>query len=899
MALLARLALAPLRDHPREELVELLWPGVALDVGRNRLRQTLSTLKSLIDTATPTEPLIRAGRHSIRLRPGAMDCDAVEFERLVRQGAMAEARSLYGGELLPGFYDEWVLEARAHFAALHDRVEAEPVAAAPLPAAYPLPASWTRVFGIELSASRLLSLLRHERLVTITGPGGCGKTRLALESARALRDMPPWLSDADIDPRTRNGDRFRAIAFVALTACHDEHQVLATLAHALHVTGRDLLQQIQARLSGAPALLVLDNFEQLVGTPAQGLLLSLLETLPSLHLLVTSRLRLGLPGEQVFVLRGLPLPDAQSVAAEATRNPAVALFVDRARAARADAPTATLDLAAICALVRLLDGMPLALELAASRVGSHSPAQMLALLSGGVGAHLQLLTRSGPRAGHDPRHASIADVIAWSWRLLNPDEQRLMAAVSTVPGDTGLPALGAMLGAPPATLAVRIDDLIGHSLLRVLTPPDGRQPMRVAVVEPVREFVLSQSPQASLAAFRGALQTWLTGWARSLGRSPSPGLVDLEFRSVMAALVKPCGPPAGTLELLLALRSHWESSGMPAVLQVAVEQVLQQHESQSGAAGEPLASEAHEQLAYLRFESGFVAEALSHADAALRLAGRDGARRARALVRRAWVDLAAGHGLDVTGTGPAGPQAWLDEALQLARAAGDTESEARALHQLAVLASNLRSNWAEAEVLLQRSQELWQSLGDHRKALARLRNLGQCWLRAGRIDDALRCFESCEQAAREDGDWVGQIDSLLSLSSLLTARRQWAAALEMDRRAVELCWQRWHRHGLAYALWNPSLALARLRQPEPAMRLMAFASTFWQSTFGPLAPDDRRTQRRVRRLVQAQVGQARAEALWVDGGAMAIPAAVQLVLTLRVPSSEPPPRDRPDDGPGA
>ena len=147
VALLARLALAPERSHPREELVELLWPGVALDVGRNRLRQTLSTLKSLLEPSASAPPVIGADRQNLRLQPGALVCDALRFEQQVRAGQWSEARDLYRGELMPGFYDDWVLEARAHLATLFERVDTHtpppPQAMATPLLAHPLPASWT------------------------------------------------------------------------------------------------------------------------------------------------------------------------------------------------------------------------------------------------------------------------------------------------------------------------------------------------------------------------------------------------------------------------------------------------------------------------------------------------------------------------------------------------------------------------------------------------------------------------------------------------------------------------------------------------------------------------------------------------------------------------------------
>ena len=727
------------------------------------------------------------------------------------------------------------------------------------------------MFGIEHSATRLLALLRHERLITVVGPGGCGKTRLSLEAARALQHAPAWQRDAEPEPLPR----FARIVFVPLVDCSDETQAAAALARALQVSGRDPLQQIAALLASAPALLVLDNFEQLVAH-AQGLLLRLLEGVPTLHLLVTSRLRLGLPGEQVFALGGLALPDAEAEGQidVAVLNPAVALFVDRARAARADFHLAPADLPALCTLVRWLDGMPLALELAASRVGSFAPAQMLHLLQGpgDGGAHLSLLARAGPRAGHDPRHASISQVIDWSWQLLDDQTQQVLAALSCFAGDAGLPGLAAVLSQPASVVAARLDDLAGHSMLRVVP---GATP-RFALVEPVREFVRLQWPAPALSALQQALHRWLLAWAATLGPAPPPAAVDAELRSALWLLSSQGLQPQATLDLALALRAHWENAGLPASLQTMLEQALAALPAHTDLQG--LRCDAHEMLAYQRFEAGFSAEALTHADAAVQLAGGDASRRARALVRRAWIDLAAGRTVDDDGPASQRLLGWLGEALDLAQRAQDREAQARALHQLAVVSSHLQDDWVGAEALLAQSQALWAALGDRRKASARLRNRAQCWAQLGRTDEALACFERCEALARDDADWVGQIDSLLSRSTLLAKLRHWQAALDADRQCVALCWQRWHRHGLAYALWNPPRSLARLRQPESAMRLMAFAATFWASSFGPLARSDRLTVRRVRGLVQAQVGEAQAQAWWAEGAAMDIASAVALAL---------------------
>lgn len=117
----ARLALQPGRLHARKELVEPLWPGVALAVGRNRLHQVLSTLKSLLEPpGRPGSEVLLADRLGVRVAPGALMADAVEFERLLRAGRAAQARALYGSEMMPGFYDEWIHAERLRRAALFD-----------------------------------------------------------------------------------------------------------------------------------------------------------------------------------------------------------------------------------------------------------------------------------------------------------------------------------------------------------------------------------------------------------------------------------------------------------------------------------------------------------------------------------------------------------------------------------------------------------------------------------------------------------------------------------------------------------------------------------------------------------------------------------------------------------
>jgi predicted ATPase len=891
-ALLARLALAPERAHAREELVELLWPGVALDIGRNRLRQALSTLKSLLEPAgTPGAAVLQADRLAVRVVRGAIGCDAVDFERALRAGHADEARAHYGGELMPGYYDEWIDDERQRLLALYERLPDRAASPAPPPAGEsvvssagfapvaitaPLPTYLTRLFGVDMAAARLRALVLSRRLVTLLGPGGSGKTRLAVEVAQSLREPQPWAGEGEL------AAPFERISFVSLVSCVDAAQLVEASARALQLppgAGADVAALVPW-LAGRRVLLVLDNFEQLVGR-AEGIVASLLSQLPALHVLVTSRRALGLDGEQHVAAEPLALPPPDAPPAAAAANPAVALFVDRARAARTDFHLGERNHAAIVALVRALQGLPLAIELAASRVRSFPPAEMVALLAAGEGrAHLALLARGGPRAGHDARHASMAQVIAWSWRLLDAPAQRVMQALTLFPADAGTAAVAAVLGDSVADTAARLDDLVSHTLVRVDSAANAASDAapRFGLLEPVREFVAETFPAEEADAMATRLWDWLVRWARTLGAHAVPADVAPELPLVHAQLAQAGRAPQAALALALALRRYWETDSLPGRVLAALEDAL------ALASGDALRADAHELLAYLRFGSGQVELARSHAEAALAGAGNEPVRRARALVRRAWVDIAAGWVEDRHSARFVELAADLDEALSLARASGDIEAQARALQQQAIMNGHVHfdtasANLARAEALFAQSQALWLALGDRRQAQARLRNRAQCWLAMGRRAEARAIFEQCEQAAREDGDWVGQMDCQISLSTVMAVPGQWAAALRACRTAIALAWGRWHRHGLAYGLWNAPRLLAHLHKPEAAMKLLAFTVQFWTQGFGPLRPDDERYVRRVRGLVRAQLGAARAEALWHEGAVLDVAAAVRLAQT--------------------
>jgi predicted ATPase/DNA-binding SARP family transcriptional activator len=321
-------------------------------------------------------------------------------------------------------------------------------------AAPDLPRPLTTLVGRERELTRLRELLDDPacRLVTLVGPGGIGKTRLALEVAASRED------------RHRDGTVF--VSFVGASPARPEEAadlVVADLAHALGVSlavPRNPLELLADHLVGRELLLVLDNLEQL--PDAAGVVAELLRRAPGVQVLVTSRRRLGLGVEWLVEVPGLPYPPP-GAGADAAAYEAVQLFEARARLLRPGFLAADAEEAGrVC---RLLAGVPLAIELAARWVRSASPAAIADRLAGG----LDLLETSSPDV--ERRHHSLRSVIDWSWQLLTGDERRLLTRLSVLRGGFDLDAAAAVAGATLPLLA----GLVDQSLVAV--GEDGRYHM--------------------------------------------------------------------------------------------------------------------------------------------------------------------------------------------------------------------------------------------------------------------------------------------------------------------------------------------------------------------------------------------------------------------------------------
>ena len=897
-ALLAQLAMAPDRAHARETLIDQLWPEADLAVGRNRLRQLLSTLKTALNTAPGEPALLMAERQTLRLQPAALTCDVVAFEAAVRSGRPADARALYRGELMPGHAEAWVHEERLRLAALADALDSQAPGRLPAPADGPpalpgapvarnLPAYLTRLHGADAQVARLLLDVQAHRLVSVLGPGGHGKTRLAVEVAQALAAAPTGPSPG------RQPRHFDLVAFVPLVACAGgpgaTDAVLAALLLALHQDAKQALpvaqlQQLQRLLAGRHTLLVLDNAEQLVDEIGP-LLADLLASCPGLHLLVTSRRALGLDGEQQRPLPPLQLPLPASgaargasngaAAASTLTNPAVALFVDRARAVRPDFEPDLAQADAVAALVQHLQGMPLAIELAASHVANLSPSALLGLLQGPAGSSpgLRLLARSGPRAGGDPRHASMLSVVRWSWQLLSPAARRLLPRLSVVAGSFSLDTAAALAQNPPLDAALALQELVAHSMLRA---EPGRD--RYAMYELIREFAASVLPPEDQAPLRQRHRQCLTGWFGQLPLSTPLQQIRLEVPNLAAALIsaEADGAFGEAAALASAAQTALSAITLPAPALAALQRCadrlddpVQQAVTRAG-------------LARTWLLTGQTGPALHLAQQALaQLPGPQAVPSAPAApqpagLARAVVLTRIAHVLWRLQRDPRA-SAWLDEALALASQAGAQGLQATILTNQGAL---MRPAQPSASIGLQRrAVAAWAAAGDAHGV-----NVGRCNLAMAllaRRDGAAEAVALAGQAMRDtrtQGDDMQHALACNLYGEAWSRLGQWAQAARAYRDCISMAYTAAEPWPLVYGLWNLPRALAHLRQPEPAALLMGFSQAHSLQVTGGHTAADQHDLRRLRRLCQAQLGAARTQATWQAGAALSLTEAVHLAL---------------------
>ncbi|MFN8590539.1 MAG: LuxR C-terminal-related transcriptional regulator [Thermomicrobiales bacterium] len=389
-----------------------------------------------------------------------------------------------------------------------------------------LPHALTRLIGRESEVAALAALLRggESRLLTLTGPGGVGKSRLAIAAAAAAATG-------------RMGD----VAFVDLTVLEDSELFLPAVARALGLAatgGESLVHDLQRAIRDRPVLLLLDGFERIM--PAASTLATLLRGCPGLVSLVTSRSRLHVRGERVVQVAPLSVPNVASDASVASlvANPAIALFVDRAQDVRPGTNVTEANARALTEIVQELDGLPLALELAAARLDLWSPNELVDHLR----PRLSVLT------SHDQdlpdRLRTMRNAISWSYDLLSPDEKHWFHLAAIFTGGCSVAGATAVSGVADQGMALdALRSLTDKSLL--WHDRDEEQPGRFRMLETLREFALERLTETGGEdAMRQVHAAWCLSLAEQAAAERESGQLsvatlnrlDAEYPNLQAAL---------------------------------------------------------------------------------------------------------------------------------------------------------------------------------------------------------------------------------------------------------------------------------------------------------------------------------------------------------------------------
>ncbi|NUP01350.1 MAG: AfsR/SARP family transcriptional regulator, partial [Nonomuraea sp.] len=706
-------------------------------------------------------------RHPLRER-----LRAVHLRALYRAGRQSEALASFG-ELRERLADELGLDPGPDLVALHQAILGQDPALS-LPAERPttnLPAPVSKLVGRDEALAEVCSLVGGERLVTLTGTGGVGKTRLALEAAHRLLDAYPdgaW--------------------FVALDqATHSPAEaIMAALDIREDPAGGDVHERLAAALRPRRTLLVLDNCEHVVEQVAE-VVEPLLRAAPHLTVLATSREPLGVYGEVLWSVPPLDLP-AGTELTEMARSDAVRLFVARAAASARGFALEAGNAQAVAQLCRRLDGIPLALELAATRVRALGVQGVVSRLDD----RFKLLA-SGQR-GAPARQQTLMAVIDWSWDLLSEEERVVLRRLAVHADGCALESAEAVCGEPGLDVLDLLARLVDRSLVVVV---EGAAGVRYRLLESVSEYCVGRLADAGeLAAVRRAHLRHYLGLAvraepELYGRDQRAWLLrlDAESANLRAALDTAAAEHDGgsAVRLVNALAWYWFLRGR-----------LAEGRRSLGAA---LAVEGPGDQARVRaaaWHAGFaviLGEQVEWEPLLARIADPGERARAELFVAMGVPDMVTGQ--ELTG-----------RALAACRAAGDRWGVAAALARQARDAFTMRDNEA-LERDSGESARLFEELGDRWGMLQAGEWLAGAAEMAGDSERAKRLFAEGLGLAEDLGLWPEVSGRIAWLGWIELQNGAYERAMELCGRALKLAAGQGYKLGESMAEMGLAFAARR------------------------------------------------------------------------------------------
>ena len=902
--------------YRREKLAGILWSDTLEETARDNLRHALWRVRKAFEPA-PSLRFLRSDDLTIGFDASAdYWLDAEEVENVSENASTDEliaVLSQYQGELLPGFYDEWVVLDRQHLYSIFEHHMArlmsllqeekrwldvldwaerwiklgqkpEPAYRAlmsahavkgdmsKVAATYErcvkslrefdmepseqtralyenlksgkgafgtgplapvkkkrttdapktnLPIPLTSFIGREKEVDYVVKMLEKRRLVTLTGLGGVGKTRLAIQSSN------------------KSLNKFNdGVWWVELVGLNDDSLVLpavAQVAKVREVPYESLFQTLVEHVKTKHILLVLDNCEHLIGGCAQ-LADRLLGACPNLKILVTSRERLGLTGENLWDVPALSLPGPEHISPIEflTQYESICLFIERAAAVNAEFRLTRRNALSVAQVCQRLDGIPLAIELAAARVKFLSAEKIAARLDD----RFELLT-GGSRTAF-PRHQTLQAALDWSYDLLSDKEQTLFRRLAVFAGGWSLEEAQAVCsgdGMESDDILDLLTHLVDKSL--VIVHKQGRE-SRFEILETIREYALRKSPGSELSAGRNRHLDYYM----KLGEEIEPRLhgaeqtfwlkrLELEHDNLRTAL--DWSLTGGDLEAGLRLAGvlwlFWDIHGYHHEGQVWLDRLLAKSQSSTPAPGASAQARVLYVSGHLRQRQCDFEQAGKQYMASLSLYRQLEDMRQVAVVLRGLGEIAQDEG-DQTSA-----KNYYEQSLDLFRSLGDIKGMSIALGHLAILAFQ-QGDYEQAATLCKETLAIGRERGNNRTTVISLTTLGFASWGMGEFENAETEFTEA-----------------LALQAELT-----------DVRVAQ------------YSLLGMGLIALALNQPVRAARLLGAAEALRERIGTPLPPSQRRQYDLQVTFLRDDLDEAAFATAWAEGRATTLEQAVEVAL---------------------